>query len=208
MEWLNLKNAGFLFMIALALFLLVKVNSWFSPDPDEVTITVQKDSTFAPIEHRSYQPSVLPFSSKKPPVKLPSNVRERDVERVVTVETEPGKPIDIIETKDGEVYVAKDTMISRVVVTKFQPPLFAFGLRFGAGLSVSRRGNQAVVSPSAVFAPLEWNGWLHLPSGVIDLDGIGVGGQARIYHDIYLGAAKVWRYDDGTALKLTATFMF
>jgi hypothetical protein len=209
---LQLKHLAGVLLVGLAIVLIVKVNSWINPPDEPHTIVVPGDSAFTPIEHDHYQPPSLPFTGKKSPFKLPSNVSERDVDRVVTVETRgdsSGKhPIHIIETKDGEIYVEKDSTISRVTVTEFQPPLFSFGLRFGGGLSVSKHGERAVVSPCAVFAPLEWSGWLHLPTAVVDLDGMGFGAQARVYHDIFLGISNLKRYDEGTMLKASLVYMF
>ena len=206
MPWL--KNAGLVFVGVIILFIVIRVTSWVTP-PDVHTVTVPKDTTFTPVEHQTYQPPSLPFTGKHSPVRLPSNVSEKDVERVVTVETDSAHPVNIIETKDGEVYVAKDSTVKRITVTTFTPPLFSFGLRFGAGLSVAKRGNQAALSPVGVFAPIEWSGWLHAPIGTVDFDGIGVGAQTRVYHDIFLGLSKVaWKFEGGDELKLTASFMF
>jgi len=119
----------------------------------------------------------------------------------------PGRRIDIIETKEGEVFVSKDGEITGVSVTDVKPRLLAFPLRLGVGLSIGRRDSNPRFSPVVVFAPVEWAGWIHAPIASADLDGIGIGLQLQVYHDIFLGVTRVWHYEDGVSLKATIAFM-
>lgn len=205
----SLKGIALVVVAVVIVFIVIRINSWINPPHENVTVTVPKDTAFAPVWHDRYQPPSLPFSGKKFPVKLPRNVPESDVSRIITVEpTGTSHELHIIETKDGDIYIEKDSTIRKVTVTTIDPPLFSFGTRFGAGLSVTRRNDRAVFSPVVVYAPVEWSGWIHAPIAVADLEGIGLGAQFKVYHDIHLGGSHLWRYDEGTALKLTATFMF
>ena len=169
---------------------------------------VPHDPNFTPVIYGTYQPPSVPMlSSKKSGLKLPEGMSEKDVAKVTTIERTEGKPIDIIETKSGEIFIAKDSTIRSVRVTMFEAPVFSFDWRFGFGASLGYR-ERFQFSPSVTFAPLEWYGKLHAPTLTADLDGIGVGGQLRVYHDIYLGPAHVWRYDVGSQFKATVHYMF
>lgn len=177
------------------------------------SIQVPRDSNFTPIVRGSYRPPSTPFSKKKLPVDLPSGIRERDVKQVITIGFDtsshrPPKTVDIIETKTGEVFVLKDSAIKSVSVTVIEAPIFAVDLRFGVGLSIGVNGESHIhVSPAAIMAPFEWSGWLQAPIVVADLDGVGVGAQMRFYHDVYVGASRIWRYDLGTQAKINLNFV-
>jgi hypothetical protein len=208
-----LKYAGILLALAIALIVL----SEFEGCPKETTyqpntITVPKDTNFVPIENQTYQPPSVPvLSNKRSGFKLPEGVKETDVKKVISVEVKTDsaetKTIDIIETKDGEIFIRKDSLIRSVKVTRFEPPVFSFGWRIGAGVSVGYN-DRINFSPSGVFAPVEWYGWLHAPIVQADLNGVGVGAQFRLYHDVYVGAVKSWNYNEGEQIKAVASFMF
>jgi hypothetical protein len=117
------------------------------------------------------------------------------------------KKIDIIETITGQVYVGRDPSVKSVAVTAVEPRLLSFGLRFGCGLSISRPDQEFALSPAAVFAPVRWSGWIDAPTLVADFAGFGPGAQLQIYHDLHLGAARLWLYQGGSRAELTLVYM-
>lgn len=211
MKWLKLAIGIVLLIVAIAAILRVNscVNDWHGVG--RLNVDVPRDSSFMPTDHRHYQPPSLPGLStlvgSPPPAKLPKGVRERDVHRVVSLELrERKKSIGIIEMKDGTVFVAKDSAIQNVTITDYEAPILSFGIFPGIGLSL---GPQRV-SPLAKISLIELWGIGRLPMLTADLDGAGIGGEFRLYHDIYIGSALVWRYEDMTArsLKLTINYNF
>jgi hypothetical protein len=208
-----LKAASVIIVCATIVFIVLQMKSCGKKASVSASVSSPTDSNFSQISHEEYKPSSLPFSGKKAPVNLPEGVEEKDVQRVVSIEvkdvpkSEP-KKIDVVETKSGEIYVAKDTSVVSVKVTEFEPKLFDFDLRFGVGLSVGLPSSGVRLSPAAVAAPIVWAGFIHAPIVVADLDGLGVGAQARLYHDIFVGAARFWRYDGGNQYKVLLSLIF
>jgi hypothetical protein len=189
--------------------LIVKFRSCGSDGLKSGTTTVPADRNFSPVTHQEYQPPSTPLSKRKLPVTLPAGVKERDVKKVtsVTVHNVPNAPpktINIIETKAGETFVEKDSSILSVTTTDIQPPFFVIDLRFGGGITADFNH----ISPAAVIALIEWSGWLQAPIVLADIDGIAAGAQARLYHDIFIGAVHEWRFDQTKQSKLTMNFMF
>ena len=212
---LSLKWIAISIVCGIALAFLWRFGGCGNSDDNIVTTNTPEDSNFIPIQHKEYRPSSIPGVKGNLGTKLPKGVSESDVKEVFSIELAPDSPsekpkhIDIITTKDGEVFVGKDSSLIRsITVTTIQPKILAFGFRFGAGLSAYRASEKVKVSPSGFVAPLEWNGWLQAPIGVVDLDGVGPGIQAKLYHDVYVGIAQIWRYDLGTESKVTVSFMF
>lgn len=211
-----LQTIGGVIVLVVVIVLIVKFRGCRDVDHlDGGTIVrVPDDTTFAPVHVKEYQPPSLPFSKKKLPVRLPKGMDEDDVARVVTLEIPPDtlgkkkRTIDVIETKKGDVLVSLDSGPFEVTVTEIVPPLISFSMRFGAGVTLGRKDGQNTFSPAVMFAPVEWSGWLEAPFLTADLEGLGVGGQARVYHDVYIGIAKLWRYEEGSRIKLDLAFMF
>ena len=195
--------------------LLVVLNRFkgcpFNQDSLQST-TVPSDSNFAPTTRKNYQPPSLPFSKRRLDVALPKGLKEKDVRKVTSIEVSnvpahPPKKIDIIETRSGETFVGRDSSIRSISITIVQPPILSFSLRFGFGSTLARSKNAVTASPAAVFAPVEWSGWIHAPTLVADFDGIGPGAQLSVYHDIYAGASRLWLYEGGDKIKLSLVYM-
>lgn len=209
----SLKYIAIIVACGTLIVMVVKLRSCGTSPNQSATISVPADSVFAPIVSRSYQPPSLPFSKKTIGIKLPKGITERDVKKVTTVTVrdvphEPSKRINIIETNSGETFVEKDSSVESVIVTRVQRPLFVVGLSFGFGISIGATSeNRPGVSPLAIVAILEWFGDLHAPVLVADLDGIGIGGQYRLYHDVFVGASRCWRYEGGSRVKATVAYV-
>jgi hypothetical protein len=197
-----------------ALITIWRLETCNSKDSSTVTVVTPKDTNYAPVTHKDFQPSSLPFLKKKSSgVKLPAGISEKDVEKIISVAVkdvpkDSCKRIDIIQTKDGEVFVHKDSSVESVIVTRFIPPLMDWDLRLGYGLTaaLAPSSSKLTASPALIVAPLCWSGWLDAPMFLADLDGIGLGAQARLYHDIFVGAAGVWRYDTRAQAKITLSY--
>jgi hypothetical protein len=209
----SLKYIAIILVAVVVLVFFFNIKSCGSANNAVQSTNVPIDSNFAPVTHQTYQPPSIPFLSKeKLPVKLPQGVKEKDVKKIIklTVRDIPsgGKEINIIESKTGEIFVQRDSSIVSIGVIDVRPPLIAFDFRFGAGLSLGKCGKGLRYSPAVLFAPIEWDGWLQLPVVAADLDGIGPGAQIKIYHNIYLGAAQLWRYDVGQQSKIILSYVY
>jgi hypothetical protein len=208
-----LKYIAIIIVCATAIYGIAQIKGCGSNNVGPGSIVLPADTNFTPIEYKFYQPSSLPFSKKKSPVKLPAGMREKDVKRVVSVTVNdipksPPKKIDIIETKAGETFVYKDSSIQSVNILTFEPPVVGWDLRFGAGISMGLMNERIKFSPSAIIAPVEWMGWLRVPAVIADIDGFGAGGLVQVYYDIYCGPGLLWRYDQGTQLKIVISYLF
>jgi hypothetical protein len=139
-------------------------------------------------------------------VKLPSGVSEPDLQRVTKILLKTGDEIDLIEKKTGEVYVLKDSVVREVEVIDVAPRALAFSPTMGLGASIGTLGDRLRLSPALTVSVFEWWGWLHAPTAAADIDGLGGGAEVRLYHDIFIGAARLWRYDEGASVKLTIVY--
>ncbi len=207
-----LKYAAIIVACLTALVTLSRLRGCSGPEGGRQSTVVPSDSNFTAVTRQDYRPPSSPLSNKRLDVALPKGVKEKDVRKVTSIQVSnvpahPPKKIDIIETRHGETFVAKDSSIQSVTVTVIEPQLLSLSLRFGFGMTLSRIKNAAVVSPAAIMAPVEWSGWIHAPTIVADLDGIGPGAQVSIYHDLYVGAARLWLYEGGDRLKLSLAYM-
>lgn len=176
-----------------------------------------KDERFAETEYKTHQVSSNPFRDKTMKKELPIGVLDVDVEQIISVGVKPGDDslltLDLIETKDGEVFLKRDSAVQFLQVTKFEPPVFSLCMRFGVGVTGAVSGGQGAVSSerwAVRFSPMvsvslaEWNvARLNFlaPTLIADLNGIGAGAQVRVYHDIYLGVVREWGRDGGTEVK-------
>ena len=208
---------GVIALVAVTVLIAIfKISSCFSPEPVTIagnTVT-PVDSGFNPITTNTYIPPSFPFSEKKIPVKLPWDVNETDVKKVITVDlidTTSGdipQRIQIIETNEDEIFVQKDGRIEKVEVLTVKPPFFRFSLDAGLGLSAAWESPIVKCSPIVVFAPLRWAGWLDAPVLAADLFGVGAGAQGRLYHDIFIGAGAFYGYGGDRRVEAFLTYNF
>ncbi len=197
--------------VAIIVF-IVKIRSCSSTGVTPRSTYVPRDSNFVPVTRQDYQPPSLPFSKRKLNIKLPAGVKEKDVSKIITlgvgnIAHDSTRSFDIIVTKNGEIFLQRDSSVQSLSVTTVTPAVLDFGIRFGFGISAAGFKYPVFIRPSLALAPLEWSGWLQAPTIVADLDGIGVGAQARIYHDVYVGAERLWLYDGESRIKVTLHYM-
>lgn len=204
-------------LIALGILIMIGVKLYdvfIAPEPENVvTIETPADTNFVPVEKQTYQPPSFFFSKKTSGKKLPRGVKEEVVARVLTVKmVAPNDSIyelDIIETKDGDVFIAKDDPeVKSVRVLTFAPKVFDINVRFGLGLSAGLRNEQVRIMPCGVMSLCEWWGAVQAPSLAADFDGVGPAIGVKLYHDIYLGAAWMWGYDGSRQIKASLSYMF
>ena len=199
--------------VALGLvFFVSKIHSCTSSGVSPQPTYVPRDSNFVPVARQDYQPPSLPFSKRKLDVKLPAGLKEKDISRVIAIGVgniagDSTRTFNIIETKGGDVFLQRDSSVRSLTVTRVTPAILDFGIRFGFGISAAGFKDPAFIRPALALAPLEWSGWLQTPTIIADLDGVGVGAQARLYHDFYLGAGRLWLYDGGAKIKATLHLM-
>lgn len=221
MNILKIFNTGTNLIKAIALLVIVGVlilalAKFQSCGDGDVVVTenhVPADTNFAPTIEQEYTAPSLPFQKKKFPVELPKGIKEKDIAEITTIKqkSEDGKPakqIDIIKTKDGETFIKKDSSIESITVTHFNPPTMNINFRFGVGFTASYIDKKLKPLPAAFIAPVEWFGWLQLPTLGADLDGVGPGLGIKLYHDIYIGANHLWQFEEGNKEKLSIAYYF
>ncbi len=213
-----------LLLIVVLLFGSVNIRQWasalFTGSVSQPTVVMPSDSSFMPTHHRQYTPPLLSAFGKQtadPPARLPGGVREKDVRRVVSVKYKGiDKPVSIIETKSGDVFVERDSSLERIDVVAYNPPVVAFGLYPGVGISLAPFGanvgdpgrNGGIIQPMVKLSFAEFFGVVRLPMLALDLKGAGLGAEVKLYHDIYVGAGYFASYSNLSQQEFKATLQF
>jgi len=164
------------------------------------------DSSFVTPRHETYRPSSIPFVKKTSGIKLPQGLSEGEVKKVTRLRWKDGKTTEVIEDKEGRVYVAKDDELSAVEVVEFKPPAVAIDFSPGLGVSAGRNG----LSPFAKISFVSFYDVVRFPMLGADKDGAGVGIEAIVYHNISIGVLQVWQFDNLSErmLKFTIHYSF
>jgi hypothetical protein len=173
------------------------------------TIITPADGAFSPIIKSGYTRASTPFEShSKPDVKLPSNVSESNIARVVKIyprplPTELGRVISMIETKDGGIYI--DTaQVKTVVMIAYDEPIFRIGSFISLGVSMSTHQGLGLL-PAVEFSPLQICGVIQLPLIGLDTEGL-MGGLAARTKDISFGLSVHQPFIGDRQLKLSFTY--
>ncbi len=170
--------------------------------PPVVTIVMPQDTTGTPITHETYRPQSIPIieKPKKPKAQLPSNLTEKDVDKIITIVKSPADTTFIVFPKKGEPYVNKQGgKVLSVTITEYLPPILAWDWYFKIGLS----GNTGQLSPAVGVSFLRIYGKLDLPVFGIDLYGIGLGLDYQIIEPISLGLTYHSSWTTQKSIRLT-----
>jgi hypothetical protein len=188
-----LKYIAIIFVAAVILILALR---GCPQTTTEVTIVTPIDTNFAPITKRDYRPKSIPFieNPKKPPIRLPKDIKEKDVKRAIIV---TGKncmdTTTLIETKDGNIFVDKQGgKVATVEEITYKPPILAFGLTPLAGITISPTEGQ-LISPMIGLSFLTWYGCIECPTLCVDLQGVS---SIAFYHigSFNFGVGSRWNY--------------
>lgn len=194
-------------VVALVTFMILsQMKHCWQSAPDTVTLVMPSDSNFAMIVKKEYRPVSTPFEKRsKPPAKLPSGVKERDVKRVVVVvDVYPDSinSVSLVELKSGEVFVPKEEGRTVEEYT-YKSPILDFDLFPLVGLTFGGK-----LSPAVALSPLQVYESVQLPLIVASPDGVGMGFAGR-YREYSLGLTFEWRYRDaGKQAKLVVAYNF
>lgn len=172
-------------------------------DHEAVTIAVPSDSSFAPVVHRGYRPPSTPFERpSKVPVRLPKNVQEKEIARIVIVakmlaDSLGRRRMDttaLIETKRGDLFVDKqEGRVSSVEVIDYLPPILAFDLVGHLGLSLGL-GRELTPSPLVGLSFISLYDHIQLPVVFGDVKGLGLEVCARV-KEFSFGAGVRWSFN-------------
>jgi len=181
-----------------------KVYRYFNKPPI-VTVTIPNDSTFSPIAETTYRPASIPIieNPKKPKVQLPSNLREKDVAKVITItkKTDPKDTTNIIIDKDGNYHVSKQGgLVDKVEITTYLDPILSWDWYVRLGIN----GNAEKVSPMVGISFLKIYGRIYLPAFSLDINGIGVGLDYKLFEPVSVGVIyhNSWQTDKSIRLTL------
>ncbi len=203
-----LKIIATIFVLGLAIYIVALWRGCGKPDNVKSVTVTPKDTSYAPVTITEYTPSSLPHflqpHKKELYGALPMGVSESDVDRIITIPMSDStkKPVHIIETKQGEVFIEKNPVFKDVEITIVKPKLFAFTLTPGLGISAGRKDDKFQISPSACLSLMEWSGFLQIPTLYADIYGVGLGGQVKLYHDIYIGLEEHLNFSSGKDIRL------
>jgi hypothetical protein len=193
---------GVVFVIIIGLRIYKSIN-----EPSPTTIIMPKDTSGTPITHETYRPPSIPLVENpvKPKVKLPNNLREKDVDRVITVVKSPHDTVQIVFPKRGEPYVdRKGGEVLSVTITEYLDPILSFGWYVKIGLS----GNSSQLSPMIGVSFLRIMGKVDVPVFGLDLDGIGLGLDYRLFEPISIGIMAHNRWQTQKSIRLTLCWNF
>ena len=152
------------------------------------SVFIPQDSSFAHVTIKHYKPASTPFEiHSKPDVKLPKNISELNVERIVKITPslkyllllggDKVGVINMIETKDGSIYI--DTaQVKNIEMICYDEPILRFGSFFFIGITIANHP-LFYLTPSLAFSPLQVYGIVQLPLLLIDVQGVGGGIACR-----------------------------
>lgn len=182
------------------------VYKWLAPKPIVTTVVNHSDTNYVPVSTTPYTPPSTPFENpKKPDVKLPANIKEKYVDRVITITDSSGEKTKIIITHKDEVYVNKEGgRIKKVEITQYLPPILSWGIFTQAGID----GNTETISPFVGISFLEIKGKVHIPVFTLDLHGIGIGADYKLWKIFGVGIMyhDAWNTDKSIRLKMQFYF--
>lgn len=201
--------------LAVVIILLLGDRLRCRPGDEGFIVHAPPDSSYMPVLRRQYSPpppligGLTTRRSAAPLKKLPQGVAELDVQRVVRLRIkDSNKPVTIVELRDGSVLVERDSVVEVVEVIEYERPAVAFGLFPGIGITGTMRGGDARVVPMLKLSFAELFGRVRLPMVVADTDGIGLGVETRLYHDLFIGAGVFATYSNLAHRQLKATLEF
>ena len=202
-----MKKIGYIIAVVVIIGIAVKVYNWLNPPVQVSTVTTSTDPNTAPVVNTNYRPQSIPFVEHpiKPKVKIPTNVKEKDIEKVITIVKTPQDSTQIIFTKDGNVHVNKQGgRVISVEVTTYLDPIFALGIYPKAGLC----GNDKKISLMVGVSFLEIYGKLHLPVFTLDLQGVGIGADYKLFKPISIGVIYHGAWNTDKTIRLTLAWNF
>lgn len=202
-----LKYASYLFISITIAYICATLRSCGDVEQTSAVVVTPADTAFSPVVWRNYRPASTPFEKPiKPPVKLPRNVREKDVKSVLIVVKQRTTTKDttaIITTKDGLVHIDKQQgMVHSVELITYMSPILDFGFYILAGLSLSNN-----LSPVVAICPLQICGAIQIPILAADLYGIAAGGAYR-WKNISLGIVEHFPFTAGRSTKIIIAYNF
>lgn len=165
-------------------------------------VVLPSDSGYLPVIVQGYKPKSTPFEKPVKPIsKLPGNVKESDIKRVITIEGK--ETVQIIETKDGNIHIPRQNDSTKVTMINYRSPIVQFGLFAGVGLNLG----SVAASPSVSISLVNIEGLFFAPVMSADLNGIGIGIGYKVYHDISVTPLLMWNYSDTQrTIKINVSF--
>jgi hypothetical protein len=174
-------------------------------------VVTPPDSGFVPILKKTYKPASLPAvagmtfeKQSKPDVKLPRNVSESNVSRIIVLHPKEQMvlrvdsstrrsvgSLTLIETKDGGIYI--DTaQVKKVEMIAYEEPILRFGSFISLGVTLQPNLHLTL---AVAFSPLQICGIVQFPLLALDTEGAGAGVAARmreisfglLYHQPFVG---------------------
>jgi hypothetical protein len=168
--------------------------------PDRVVLPT--DSAYLPVVIQEYKPKSTPFEKPVKPVsKLPRNVKESDIKRVITIKGK--ETVQIIETINGEIHVPRQGDSTEVRLTNYSSPILQFGIFAAAGFNLG----SAAASPSVSISLLKIEGKIFAPVFAADLKSVGMGIGYQFYYDLTVTPLLMWNYLDAQrTIKINVSF--
>lgn len=197
--------------IAIAVLIVIglgfKFYKWINPTTHTATVVTPTDTSFSSVTHDTYRPQSIPFieRTQKPPAHLPDNIKPSDVKEVITVVKSPKDTTQVIITKKGDVYVGKQGgKVEAVTVTTYEPPILSWDLFIKIGVD----GTTEKISPVAAIGLCEIIGRVDVPVFSLDLQGVGIGADVKIFKPISVGILyhDSWQTDKSIRLIINYNF--
>ena len=189
------------------IFLIGLAWKFFSPKPIVETVIHHQDTTIVNTHESTIRPSSLPFENEaKPPVVIPPSIKKKDIAKVdVIVSNHNGTrdTVVVITDKKGNQFVPKQpggvTEFNEYV---YLPPYVAFGWNPKLGLD----GNTTKISPMVAVSFMEIMGRVQLPVFALDLQGVGIGADCKLFDPISIGVLYCTEWNTNKQIRLSLVY--
>lgn len=194
--------------VFIAIFFLSLAYKLFYPNKPQTTIKKESpDNTFVSANETSLRPKSIPFEpTTKPIVREPNNVPQSEIARTYRVITKDSSghkdTTSLTILKNGQALADnKNGQVQEFLTQEYLPPVLSFGLFTKLGID----GNIEKISPMAAISFMEIYGIVQLPVFSLDLQGIGIGLDAKILNSVSLGMMyhDDWNTNKGIRLTLS-----
>ncbi len=175
--------------------------------PPVVTVVMPQDTTGIPITYETYRPQSIPIieKPKKPKAQLPSNLREKDVDKIIAIVKSPADTTYIVFPKSGEPYVNKQGgKVLSVTITEYLDPILAWDWYPQIGLN----GNDKKISPLIGISFIRFYGIVQFPVFSFDIHGINIGLDCMLLNPISIGIVQHANWDSSREIRLNISYNF
>lgn len=194
-----------LFFVGLGIKIYQAINSGTTT----TTTTTYSDPNVAQNQNIPFRPQSVPIFEKEkdPPAKLPSDLKPKNVDRVIiiTKKTNPKDTTIVFLDKKGNIRIPNQGgLVDEVKIYSYLDPILSWDWFIKIGVN----GNQYKFSPMVGLSFLRILGKVDLPVFGVDIHGMGLGIDYQVADPFSLGVLyhSAWNTDKSIRLMLNYDF--